>query len=100
MVSLFAIYEKPANESEFLDHYKEIHMPLVKQMPGLLNASWGLVESLSHRDPAPYLVAEMRFSDRDSLQAAMRSPSGQKASEDLQQFAPGLVTMRVVQWNE
>ena len=35
MVKLVAMYKKPADVSAFESHYKEIHTPLVKKMPGL-----------------------------------------------------------------
>ena len=35
MVKLVALYKKPADVSAFETHYKEIHTPLTKKMPGL-----------------------------------------------------------------
>ena len=35
MVKLVALYRKPNDVGTFETHYKEIHTPLVRKMPGL-----------------------------------------------------------------
>ncbi len=97
MISLFVLYQKPQNEETFLDYYRHHHVPLAKTMPGLLSLDWGFPRVVS--DQADwYLVAEMRFQDREKMHAALNSSEGQAASRDVETFAAGLVTMRVVEW--
>ncbi len=99
MVSLFALYRRPQDEAEFLAHYEMVHVPLANRMPHLLSITWGRPESLDGPDSDLwFLVAEMRFDNRDAMTAALHSPWGQAAGQDIQQFAPGLLTMRMVEW--
>ncbi len=101
MVSLFALYRKPDNESAFLQHYETIHAPLARQMPGILSLEWGRQELLFSPEADPwFLVAEMRFSTRDAMMAALNSPQGRAAGADLNGFARGLVIMRMVEWHD
>lgn len=98
MVSLFALYQQPENEQQFLRYYETVHLPLAKNMPGVLSLDWGHPRAMSQGDHPWWLVAEIRFSDRDAMRASMDSPEGRAASRDVDNFAKGLVTMRVVEW--
>lgn len=99
MVSLFALYQRPSDERAFLDHYAAVHVPLAQKMPGLISLEWGLQTLLSQKTPDPwFLVAEMRFPDRETLMAALSSAEGKAAGRDLDSFAKDLVTMRMVEW--
>lgn len=101
MVSLFALYQRPEDEKEFLTHYVAVHVPLAQKMPGLLSLEWGATEGLPTVPQDPwFLVAEMRFATRETLYEALRSPEGREAALDIEKFAHGLVTMRMVQWHE
>lgn len=100
MVSLFAFYRRPADESAFLSHYENTHVPLVLHMPGLLEMQWGVPEGLGRPDRSDgwFLVAEMRFSDKAALTTALNSAEGKAAGTDLKEFGEKLVTMRTVEW--
>ena len=99
MVSLFAFYRWPNNEAEFLIHYRDVHVPLALQLPGLLSLNWGRPTPLGGvSDDSWFLLAEMRFTDREALDQALQSSPGKAASEDLKTFAKGLFTMRAVEW--
>lgn len=101
MVSVFALYAKPEDEQEFLDHYVQVHAPLARSLPGILSLNWGQPAPLFQEDDSGwFLIAEMRFSDRDQALAALTSEAGRKAGKDLASFAKGLVTMRMVEWHE
>lgn len=97
MVKLVALYTTPPDADAFDRHYQETHLPLIRRWPGLRRVEAGKVTGAAG-GPAPYyLVAEMYFDDADALRAALRSPEGRAAGEDLQSFAAGLVTMMYVQ---
>lgn len=101
MVSVFALYTKPADEQAFLDHYAQVHAPLARSLPGLLSLNWGQPGPLFQADDSGwFLIAEMRFGDRDAALAALASEAGRNAGQDLARFAKGLVTMRMVEWHE
>lgn len=99
MVSLFALYRKPDDVDQFLEHYQTIHVPLARQLPGLRSLEWGMPLALSSGDaPGWFMVAEMRFASREAALQAMKSREGRAAADDINLFAPDLVTMRMVDW--
>lgn len=97
MVKLVALYKKPNDPESFDRHYNQTHVPLVRKWPGLRRVEIGKVTGAIGGEPPYYLVAEMYFDDVDALKTALRSPEGRAAGENLQSFAPGLVTMLYVQ---
>lgn len=99
MVSLFALYLRPTDEQDFLAHYRDVHAPLAQALPGLISLDWGPCRSMGSGDDNPwFLVAEMRFQDSAAAQHALASPQGRAAGDDVNQFAGGLLTMRMVEW--
>lgn len=98
MVKLVALYKKPPDLQSFDRHYQETHLPLVRRWPGLRRVELARVSGMpGGGEPPYYLIVEMHFDDQDALRAALRSPEGRAAGEDLQQFAPGLVTLLYAQ---
>jgi uncharacterized protein (TIGR02118 family) len=77
------LYSQPADTAAFDRHYQEVHVPLAKKLPGLLRytVSRG-VTMVFGEDPA-YLVAELDFPDAAAMEAAMGSPEGQEAGQDM-----------------
>ncbi len=97
MVKLVALYKKPADLERFDRQYSQTHVPLVNKWPGLRRVEVGKVTGAIGGDPPYYQIAEMYFDDMDALKSALRSPEAKAAGENLQSFAPGLVTMLYVQ---
>ncbi len=62
-------YCDPADGGDFETAYRERHVPLVREVPGLER----FTISLPHADGAPYLVAELWFADGDALSTARTS---------------------------
>ncbi len=93
MVKLVALYRKPADPEAFDQHYRQTHMPLVERWPGLRRVEVGKITGAVGGEAPYYLITEMYFDDQEALRAALRSPEGRAAGNDLQQFAAGLVTM-------
>ena len=98
MIKLIALYRKPDDEAAFMAHYENVHMPLVRQIPGLVDTVVNRgIEAPGGGAPAYFLIAEMRFADRASFDAAMASPENRAAGKDLMSFAKGLVTLLVAE---
>lgn len=90
MVRLLVLYNKPEDTAAFDKYYDEIHIPLAKQLPGLLKYT----VSRNVAPGAPYhLVAELDFADLAAFQAAMSSPAGAEATADVPKFASGGASM-------
>jgi uncharacterized protein (TIGR02118 family) len=91
-MKIIALYKQPADPAAFDQAYFTIHLPLLDKVPGLQKtAVTRFTRSLSGE--AFYLMAEMYFSDKEALKAAMRSPEMASAGENLNSFAEGLPSM-------
>lgn len=94
MVKLIALYERPADEAAFFEHYQQTHTPLAKKVPGLSALVTNRVTADAFgAEPKYVLIAEMHFPDRATFDAAMRSPENRALGADLMSFAKGIVTV-------
>jgi uncharacterized protein (TIGR02118 family) len=100
MIKLIALYTTPPDIDAFEQHYNEIHLPLIRQVPNLRNAVAGKVWGAPRGTPAYYRMAEMWFDDRESFDKAMASDENRAAGKDLMSFARDLVTMFFVETDE
>jgi len=68
----------------FDKYYNELHIPLAKQLPGLVRytVSRNLAANAQY-----YLIAELDWADMASAQAALRSPVGAACTADVAKFA-------------
>ena len=68
----------------FDKYYNELHIPLAKQLPGLVRytVSRNLAANAQY-----YLIAELDWADMASAQAALRSPIGTECTADVAKFA-------------
>jgi uncharacterized protein (TIGR02118 family) len=85
-----AVYETPADPAAFDRHYHEIHIPLLRQLPGLRRYTISRDVVALHGEPY-YLIAELDWDTMDSLRAAFASAEGQATAADaarLQELAP------------
>src|ERR1035438_5807412 len=85
-----ALYETPANPEAFDRHYREVHIPLCRRLPGLRRFTVSRNVTAVRRAPY-YLVAELEWDTVDELRAAFASPQGRATAEDaacLQELAP------------
>ena len=89
MVRLLVLYEKPGDQSAFDRHYRDVHIPLVKALPGLRQYTISRNAVAVSGGEAFYLVAELDWDDMDALGAAFVSPEGQATTADLARLAPG-----------
>src|SRR3989442_11890622 len=93
VVKLIALYKKPSDPSSFDRHYRDTHVPLVRKWPGLRRVELGRVTAMPGAGVPPhYLIAEKYFDDQEAMRRALRSPESQATAENLQPFAPGLVS--------
>ena len=96
-VKLIALYKKPDDEVAFLQHYHEVHMPLVMKTPHLTKAEINRITGAPFGDPAYFMIAAMHFPDRSRFDEAMASQENRAAGRDLMAFAKGLVTLLVAE---
>jgi uncharacterized protein (TIGR02118 family) len=86
-----ALYETPSDPETFDRHYREIHIPLGRQLPGLRQYTVGRDVTAVRGGPPYYLVAQLEWDTMDELRAAFASPEGRATAADaarLQELAP------------
>jgi uncharacterized protein (TIGR02118 family) len=77
MVRFLVLYGRPDDTEAFDRHYRDVHIPLARQLPGLrrYTVSRG-VTVMTGEDPS-YLIAELDFADEDALKEHWgRPPAG------------------------
>ena len=101
MVRFLVVYDTPADPEAFERHYREIHIPLAKQLPGLRRYTI----SRNHRGvrgdaSSYYMIAELDWDDMDALREAFASEIGQATAADVPNFAPAGVRSLVYEVEE
>ena len=92
MKKLIALYKTPADVEAFMAHYREVHLPLIGKVPGLVRVEVARVTRTLSGDEGNFLLAELSFQD-DAFRDAMRSPENAALGADIPLFAEGLVTV-------
>jgi uncharacterized protein (TIGR02118 family) len=85
-----ALYETPADPETFDRHYRQIHIPLLRRLPGLRRYTVSR-DVVGLRGEPCYLIAELEWDTMDELRAAFASPEGRATAADatrLQELAP------------
>jgi uncharacterized protein (TIGR02118 family) len=85
-----ALYETPADPETFDRHYREVHIPLIRHLPGLRRYTLGRDVTALRGAPC-YLITELEWDTMDELRAAFASPEGRATAADaarLQELAP------------
>ncbi|MER6565553.1 EthD family reductase [Streptomyces sp. NPDC001093] len=86
-VRFLALYETPADPEAFDRHYREVHIPLGRRLPGLRRYTVGR-ETAPVRGGAPYyLVATLEWDSAAELRAAFASPEGRATAADAARLA-------------
>jgi uncharacterized protein (TIGR02118 family) len=93
MVKLIAMFRKPVDVQAFDRAYFETHIPLVNKVPGLQRVEVSRITGGLGGEPDFYLIAELYFPDKETMDHAMASPENAEAGKNLMTFARGLVTL-------
>ena len=93
MIKLVALYRKPTDEAAFDKHYFDVHVPLIRQVPGLRKLEITSVQGAPFGDTKYHLMAEMYYDSVDAMNAANASREGRTAGKDLMSFAADVVTL-------
>ena len=93
MYKLIAIYKKPKDVASFDDHYRNVHTPLVKSIPGLKELVVNRVTGGPGDKSNLHLIAELCFETKEDFNKAMKSEENKKAGKDLMGFAGDIVSV-------
>lgn len=100
MTTLLALYRRPDGGDEglraFERGYTERHLPLVARTPGLRSLDVHRVRRSLTGQTDVVVVAAMRFDSWDALKAGLASEPMRAAGETLEEIAPGLATLLVL----
>ena len=88
MVRFLAAYDKPDDPTAFDRHYREVHIPLAKQLPGLRRYTISRNPASTRDREAYYLIAELDWDDMTALRYAFETPEGRATADDVTNFAP------------
>jgi uncharacterized protein (TIGR02118 family) len=93
MVKLVALYKKPGDVEAFERHYREVHTPLARKMPGLKQLEVSHMTGSPGGEPKFYMMAELYFEDKAAMMTALSSPEGKAAAKDVMSFAGDILHM-------
>jgi uncharacterized protein (TIGR02118 family) len=77
------LYSTPKDVEAFERHYRQVHVPLSRTLPGLRRYSVGRDVRMVRGEGPFYLVGELEWDDLAALRAAFASPEGQAAASDM-----------------
>lgn len=80
-------YAAPADAAHFMRYYQQTHLPLARQLPGLLACRWMQPQALGPAQ-ADFLVFEADFASEAAMFEALGSPQGAAVAADVPNYAP------------
>jgi uncharacterized protein (TIGR02118 family) len=86
-------YGQPTDPAAFDSYYAQVHVPLVRQVPGLAGFTGSRCSALDRSEPAHYFVAALEFATEADYRTGLGSAEMGKAGADVANFATGGVTM-------
>jgi uncharacterized protein (TIGR02118 family) len=88
MVRFLVLYDQPEDPEAFDRHYREVHIPLARKLPGLRRYTISRGARSVRGADSYYLVAELDWDDIEALQQDFQSPEGQATAADVEELAP------------
>ena len=83
MAKMTLVYKTPKDVEFFEKHYFEVHIPLAKQLPGLLKYEINdgeIISTTGHSDI--YRIANLYFETVETMMVAFKSEIGQLCATD------------------
>ena len=93
MKKMIILYKPPADFDAFAAYYRDVHMPLVREIPGLASVEVTRINKTVMGEQSYALIAELSFDSEENFRAAMKSPENAATGADLANFAEGLATV-------
>jgi len=86
MVRYLAMFTTPDDPEAFDKHYREVHLPLIRSLPGLRRVTLSR-SPVPVRGEAYYLVTALEWDDMTALKEAFASPAGVATGDDVANLA-------------
>jgi uncharacterized protein (TIGR02118 family) len=87
MVRFLVLYDRPQDVQAFERHYRDVHVPLAKQLPGLRRYTVSRNVAPVRGGEPYFLVGELEWDDMASLRRAFESDEGKATAADMQNLA-------------
>ena len=101
MTTLLALFRRPDGGDDalatFLRRYRDEHLPLVAETPGLRATRVQRVEQALGGETDIVLITAMEFDDRAALDLGLASDAMRQGGRNLRDIAPGLATLLVLE---
>ena len=101
MTTLLALFRRPDGGDDalatFLRRYRDEHLPLVAETPGLRATRVQRVEQALGGETDLVLITAMEFDDRAALDLGLASDAMRQGGRNLRDIAPGLATLLVLE---
>ncbi len=92
MHKLVVLYPEPTDRAAFEAYYRETHLPLCAQLPGVQQITFSI--GITEPGAGPFFaVFEAVFDSATDLAAALQSPAGQAVEADVPNYATGGATV-------
>jgi uncharacterized protein (TIGR02118 family) len=88
MVRFLAAYDEPDDPEAFDRHYREVHIPLAKKLPGLRRYTISRNPAATRDREAYYFIAELDWDNMTDLRHAFQTPEGRATADDVANLAP------------
>jgi uncharacterized protein (TIGR02118 family) len=88
MAKMTVIYQAPEDVEFFERHYFDVHIPLAKQLPGLIKYEISNNAIISTTGHSSYRIANLYFESMEAMKNAFVSEVGQKCAVDRKILAP------------
>lgn len=83
MASLIVLYTEPDDVEGFEARYRETHVPIMNELPGLREARVSRITGTPRGTQAPYhLQAELVFENVEAMNTALQGEAGMNTSKD------------------
>jgi uncharacterized protein (TIGR02118 family) len=100
MVRFLVLYDRPDDPEAFDRHYRDVHIPLARKIPGLRRYTVSRHATPVRGGEPYYLVAELDWDDMPALQHAFQSPEGQATAADVANLAGSGVRSMIFELEE
>ena len=93
MHRLTVSYPTPDDPEHFLSYYVDKHLPLARQLPGLIACRYLRPKALGPAAAVPFLLFEGDFENVAAMYAAIGSPVGATVAGDVPNYSPKGATL-------
>lgn len=89
MHKLLVLYPEPVDPEQFRAYYVNNHLPLVRQMPGLLACRYSFDVASTVGETPYFAVFEADFADEAAMIESRQSAVGRQLAADVANYATG-----------